>query len=364
MRILHSTDSYLPHIGGGETLIRNLCLEQRARGHVVAITAASLPGYPQEELIDDIPVFRRRAADEKILTDPHLLRHFVEDARKIKQRWQPDIVHVHGTALSSWINYLSTTADARSCANIVTLHGLLRLPESVQRRILEQADIVTAVSESLKSEFTDLVSARGDAIRVIYNGIAAPKIAPTAICFEPAKALCYGRLVDDKGFDVALHALAEVPEVQVVLAGDGIARPDLERLALRLGVSDRVTFLGFVHPDSIHALINEVSFVVVPSRFKDPAPLVTVEAALMGRPVVASKRGGIPEIIYDGETGHLVPAEDPAALAAAMRALIADPAQAERMGSLARARALARFSIARCADEFEAVYKNAFVSPR
>jgi glycogen(starch) synthase len=363
MRILHSTDSYLPHIGGGETLIRNLCLEQRARGHVVAITAASLPGCPREELIDDIPVFRRRAADEKLLTDPRLLRCFVEDASEIKQRWQPDIVHVHGTALSSWINYLSTTTDARSCVNIVTLHGPLRLPELVQRRVLTQADVVTAVSESLKGEFTELVSDRKDAIRVIYNGIATPKIIPTAIRFEPIRALCFGRLVDDKGFDIALHALTELPEVHILQAGDGIARLNLERLALQLGVSDRVTFLGFVHPDSVHSLINQATMVVVPSR-REPFGLVAVETALMARPIVASGIGGIPEIVDDGETGYLVPAEDPAALAASVRRLIADPARAAQMGNLARERALARFSIVRCADEFEAVYKHAFPSHR
>ena len=97
----------------------------------------------------------------------------------------------------------------------------------------------------------------------------------------------------------------------------------------------------------------------MPSRFVEPFGLVAVETALMSRPIVATRIGGIPEIVDDGETGYLVPADDPAALAYKIKALIADPARAERMGFLARERALKRFSIDHCADEFDRIYRGA-----
>ena len=212
MRILHFTDGFLPFIGGGETLIRNLCQVQRARCHTVAIAAGALPGCAREDLIDGVPVFRRRAADEQILTDPSMLARFVEDAKDIKRRLRPDVVHVHGSALSAWINHLSARSLPVAHATIVTLHARLRIPEQVQRQVLAAADAVTAVSESMKEEFSKLASIRSEPICVVHNAIAVPPVEPTRPYFKPVTALCYGRLVHDKGFDVALRALAEIPE--------------------------------------------------------------------------------------------------------------------------------------------------------
>jgi len=357
MRILHFADGYLPRIGGIGTLVRNLCRVQTTRGHSVAVATGALPGCALEDEIDGVPIFRRPAPDLDLTRDPGLLIRFVEAGVAIKQRWRPDIVHVHGSQLSAWINLLS--GKAWPCPTVVTLHARLHLPRGVQQRVILEADMVTAVSGSLREEFADLAAARSEPMRVVINGLSAPHLAPSPLVFRPATALCYGRLVTEKGFDVALRALAQTSELRLVVAGDGIARPSLERLADELGITERVQFRGWAHPDSIPSLINEASFVLMPSRLRESFGLVAVEAALMGRPIIASRVGGIPEVVQDAETGFLVPSEDPAAIAATVSDLLEDPARARKMGARARERALEQFSIERCASEFESVYSKA-----
>jgi glycogen synthase len=357
MRILHFADSYLPRVGGIETLVRELCRAQSARGHYVAVATGALPGHGRDDVIDGVAVFRRPAEDQELVRDPRLLVRFVENAATIKRRFRPDIVHVHGWQLSAWLNILSGTPMPH--ATLVTLHGSLKLPHAVQERVLAEAEIVTAVSASLRNEFAEIFPTHAKSIRILYNGVAAPALQPNPLVFRPPTALCYGRLVGQKGFDIALRAFANIPDLRIIVAGDGNARSSLEQLADKLGLSDRIQFRGFVAPGQVPRMINEATFVVMPSRWSEPFGLVAVESALMGRPIVASRIGGIPEVVDEKETGLLVPVEDPTALAAAVTTLLRDPARTQKMGAQARERALRRFSIERCADEFEELYGKA-----
>ena len=168
-------------------------------------------------------------------------------------------------------------------------------------------------------------------------------------------------MVETKGFDVVLHALTRLPGVRFILGGDGPARPPLEALAHQLDVADRVEFRGWVHPDDVPALINEGDLVVMPSRWREPFGLVAVQAGQMGRALVASRTGGIPEIVIEGETGLLVPINDPHALAHAMQGLLADPGSARRMGAAARRHVLQHFTMERCSSDYAEIYQR--VSP-
>jgi glycogen(starch) synthase len=307
------------------------------------------------DLVDGVPVFRRKGLDQDLAKRPDLFLRLVADAEAIKRQWAPDVVHCHACGVSGWINLLT----GKTYPNVVTLHSsTLRLPRGIQERMLVEAACVTAVSKSMKGGFAEQAANRKTPVRVIYNGMKAPVLAPAPLGLARPVALCYGRLADEKGFDLALHAFAKLPQLRIIIAGDGAARAGLERLAGRLDLGSRIEFRGFVNPDSIPALINEASFVVVPSRFEEGLPLVAIESGLIGRPIVGSNVGGLPEIVMHGQTGLLVPAENPDALAAAIRALLDDPARTEGMGMRARERALTQFSIERCADEFDDVYHS------
>jgi glycogen(starch) synthase len=140
------------------------------------------------------------------------------------------------------------------------------------------------------------------------------------------------------------------------MAGDGPARPSLERQAHDLGIASRVDFLGRV-PD-VPATMNAATFVLMPSRWEETFGLVALEAALLGRPVVATRVGALPEVVRDGETGLIVEREDDAGLGAAMASLLADPDRTRRMGRAARERALATFGLERSLDAYEALYQR------
>ena len=149
-----------------------------------------------------------------------------------------------------------------------------------------------------------------------------------------ARLFALGRLHANKGFDVLLRALALLPGAHLSLAGEGPERAPLERLAAGLGVADRVAFLGWRRDTG--ALLNGCDIFVCPSRH-EPLGNVVLEAWSAARPVVAAAAQGPIELIRAGETGLLVPKEDPAALAAAIAGLLADPARAARLAAAGRA---------------------------
>jgi glycogen(starch) synthase len=185
--------------------------------------------------------------------------------------------------------------------------------------------------------------------------------APGPPPLDPPHLLGIGRLVPFKGFDVALQAFRRVldrlPRARLTLAGDGPERTALEHLAARLGVRDAVDFVGWVHPGRVQALMSAATLVLMPSRWEG-LPLVALEAQAAGRPVVASRAGGLPEVVVDGETGRLVPPDAPEALADAVLALLARPVELARMGHAARERAARVFDQVRCVDEYAALLEE------
>src|SRR5205814_743784 len=157
--------------------------------------------------------------------------------------------------------------------------------------------------------------------------------------------LTVARLTPHKGADTVLRALPAIlehaPDVRYAVAGSGPALDQLEELASAIGVADRVSFLGSVSDRDLPALYNLASVYVGASRLADRIGvegfgISLVEASACGLPVVAGNSGGIPDAVRDGETGFLVPPEDPAALAAAIVLLLASPGLAKRVGAAGR----------------------------
>ena len=132
-----------------------------------------------------------------------------------------------------------------------------------------------------------------------------------------------GRLGPQKSLDVALEAVAELPEVWLVVAGDGPDRGTLERRARELGVDGRARFLGSVPRDGVLRLFRAADASVLSSSWENLRRTV-LEALAVGSPVIATSVGGVPEVVRDGENGLLVPARDPQALADAIRRFFAD----------------------------------------
>lgn len=152
--------------------------------------------------------------------------------------------------------------------------------------------------------------------------------------------------------------IARFPGARLTIASDGPERATLERQAAELGLADAVHFQGWVEFDRMAWLLNSATVILVPSRAPEGFGLVALEAALMARPVVATRSGALPEVVEDGETGLLVEKDDPRAMADAISTLLAHPDRAARMGEAGRRRARALFGLEHHIDSFDALYRE------
>ena len=168
-------------------------------------------------------------------------------------------------------------------------------------------------------------------------------VVPNSVPVQPAASggpglLFAGRLAPEKGLDVLLDA-AELAGLPLTIAGDG---PLMARLKDRANA--RVSLLGWVSPERVSELLLTAAAAVVPSTWYENAPLSVLEPMACATPVVASAIGGIPELVRDGVDGLLVEPGSAASLAAALRAVAADPEKARKMGAAARERIGVEFS--------------------
>ena len=166
-----------------------------------------------------------------------------------------------------------------------------------------------------------------------------------------------GRMTAPKALGVALEAVAQVPEVDLALAGDGDDRAALEARAHELGLDSRVRFLGSLPRDQVLALFRSADAALLSSAWEN-FPHTLVEALAVGTPAIATNVGGVPEIVTDGENGLLVPPGDPAALAGAIRRLLSDDELRARL-SAAAAPSAERFSPERIYGQLEEILARA-----
>jgi glycosyltransferase involved in cell wall biosynthesis len=241
------------------------------------------------------------------------------------------------------------------------------------RRWTGAVDVTVSCSATNAAEVADHY---GLAPRVIYNGIDLERFVPRAPD-DPAVAALRARLTGDiarpvllqasrmvrwKGAEYAIEALALLradPAPVLVLAGDGPYRPDLERLAAARGVADRVVFLGDFPHEAMPDLFPAVDLVLGTSFVNETFGISLCEALACECPVVASDFGGFREVVRHGETGLLVPPRDPAALAAAIDVLLADPARRVAFGRAGRLDIAARFSWPAVVERVLAAYGEA-----
>ena len=216
---------------------------------------------------------------------------------------------------------------------------------------LSQADAYRVISEYCRSlvpennkpvfvfpTFTDLDS---------FSEPSPAAAAEAAKTIGAPYVIFVGMLIYLKGVDCLIRAFKELetkhPGVKLVIAGQGREEENLKTLARELGLSSRVVFAGFLPQATLAAYITASRALVLPS-LTEGLGRVAIEAQFLGKPVIASRVGGIPEIIADGETGLLVEPGDSRGLAAALERLLNDASLAERMGSEGKARVAEKFN--------------------
>jgi glycogen(starch) synthase len=364
MRVLLWSELFWPYVGGAEAFAAGLLPALRDRGHeFLVLTSHDSLDLPDAATFEGIPVRRlpfRAAVARRDLAQIRALRAAVA---ALQHAFAPDLIHVNGLGPSVLLHLL--TRAVHPAPWLLALQQEV-LPDQVGRadtllhRALSSAECIVACAEAVLGQARALVPEIAPRASVIRNAVDVPATTPAPLPFAPPRVLCLARLVPAKGQDIALTAFAGLrrrfPALRLVLAGDGATRPALERQARVLGIADAVDFLGWVDPAEVPALLNAATVVVLPSR-REGLPLAAVEAALMARPVVATRVGGLPEVVIDGETGLLVDPEDASGLAAAVARLLERPRDAARLGRTARARTRDVLGWKRCVDAYEAIYR-------
>lgn len=217
-----------------------------------------------------------------------------------------------------------------------------------RRALARSGELFLPVSEQLRSRVLE----RGfpaERTRTHHLGIPLSGL-PAAGGPVPDTIVHVGRLVPKKGHEFLLHALVDLPGVSLTCVGDGPSRSSLVSLATSLGVAERVRFRGFLDHAATLAEISRAAVLCLPSTTgptgdQEGLGQVLLEAAALGRPVVATRHGGIPSAVVDGVTGVLVPEADPAALAAALRRVLVSPELATRLGSAAAQHVRSSFDV-------------------
>jgi glycogen(starch) synthase len=225
------------------------------------------------------------------------------------------------------------------------------------------ADWVTGVSQAVVDDTLAYAPFLAPRISLIYNGVF-PLEAPPRGADSGPRLLCIGRLVPEKGFDLAIEAVARLarsrPTLRLSIGGDGVEAQSLRRQAAALGIDDSVDFLGLVDRRRVGELMGRATALLMPSRVEG-LPLVALEAAWARLPIVGARVPGVDEAVLDGSTGLLVDPEDPTALADGVDRVLADPKRAAALASAARARVEREFSLAACARNYEAIYRQLMV---
>lgn len=380
MRILQVT----AHLRRGGMPLHVLTLADglRRRGHEVGILSlggGSLKGEFVQAGLDPtiVPILGDRAGRGPILA--------MNVARRVRQEIKaadPEIVHSHGPRAHFFAAPAARFAGRP--AVVLSAHGSFmqftmgnegemgaasrRLKRfeygTIDRWAARFSNAVVAVSQPTARDLMAL-SIPWEKIRVIHNGIEEqhPRedsaVVRRALGLESDAKLvaCIGRIAFHKGsadmVDAAIEVASEVTAARFVFAGDGPLEEELRSRVAAAGLQQKIIFTGIM--DEVLGLIAASDLVVLPS-LSEGLPLTLLEAAMLGRAMVATDVGGMPEVVRPGQTGYLVPPGSPRDLATSIRRLLLDDEERARMGKAARSLWREEFTAARMIDRMEELY--------
>jgi phosphatidylinositol alpha-1,6-mannosyltransferase len=391
--------SNLPRWAGDSTtpFVLHLAADLRALGWDVTCLAPHAEGAALREELEGVPVERfrylwppaaqtvcysggalvnlRRSRVNQAKLPALVAAEWAAVARRVA-RGRYDLVHAH------WLlpQGLVSTAVPRGVPVVATAHGgdvfglQGRGLARAKRLALVRADAVTANSSFTEAALRRLAPDLGEVARIPMGVDTAPPDADEVASLRAGHrrgdgplVVYAGRLVEEKGVDDLLRAVAELaarrPDTTALVLGDGQDRVALEQLAADLGVAGRVAFGGWAAPSTVAAALAAADVVAAPSRqgpdgWVEAQGLTVVEAMAAGTPVVATRSGGVGDAVVDGDTGLLVDERSPDQLADAIERLATDRALAARVVERGRRVAEERFSRRTTAEAFSALFER------
>jgi glycosyltransferase involved in cell wall biosynthesis len=365
---------------------------QQALGHEVRVVAPHAADLAEREQVGGVDVVRYRYgadADETLAYAGTMheqalrswparwrLLQFIRAGRRAVRRecaaFRPDVVHVNW-----WVpgGFAVWPGGAAGRPVVLTSHGtdlflLDRFPAArrLAGPVFRSASQVTVISTPLVARVERLGVPR-ERISVLPMPLTAGRFSAAPRNQREAGGLLFvGRLIERKGPEWAIRAVAELRRkgraARLTVVGDGADRPRLDALVKELGLSGVVELAGALSHDAVAERYRTASVLLMPAVTdwkgeQEGFGMVLVEAMASGLPIVATRSGGIADVVTDGVTGLLVEERDPVALATAAGRLLDDPALAERLADAARADLEARFAPEAIARGYEAVYRRA-----
>lgn len=369
------------------------------RGHSVCVVTPGRPDLLPREEFDGVEVVRfpfslpldltyGRVAQSRVGLKGKLsrlaimgkyLRHQHRTTLAEARRTQADVLHAHWAIPTGPAAVLA--GHQLGIPSVITMHGgdVYVNPSQgydfptrwyvrpVLRWTLRHADALTAITEDCRQHALR-AGAPDERMRIVLNGADLRRFSPApdgaggdVASYGPRMIFACRQLFPRKGIRFLIEAAAQLrtsfPDLELVIAGDGFERPELERLAAERGIAGQTTFLGWVANADLPRYYRAAAVAVIPS-LEEGFGIPAAEAMGCEVPVVASDAGGLPEVVEDGVTGRVVPKGNATALADAIAALLRDPALRHRMGKAGRERALRLFDWDRSAEQFEATYEE------
>jgi glycosyltransferase involved in cell wall biosynthesis len=401
VRVICPTYWYPQHAADtNATYVHDINRHLVRRGHSVRVVTPQINGTAARETFDGVEVVRfpltipedlsyGRVAHTRVNLAGNfrrmgtMFRYIVEQRRALlaeARDFSPDVVHAHWAIPTG--PAAVTAAHALGVPSVITIHGgdVYVNPEQgydfptrwyirpVLRWTLDQAEALTAITQDCRRHALN-AGAREERMHIVLNGADLRRFTPVANGQQSVQRERYGphmvfacrQLFPRKGIRFLIRAVAllkpRFPDIKLVLAGDGVERADLEKLAADLGIAGDTVFLGWVPNSQLPDYYRAAAVSAIPS-LEEGFGIPAAEAMGCAIAVVASDAGGLPEIVEDGVTGRVVPRGDAAALAGAIGELLADERLRTDMGRHGRERALRLFDWDLSAKGFEELYQG------
>lgn len=372
MRVTMVNKYYPPHLGGIEYHMRDLATALVARGHNVRALVANEARETVRERVDGVDVTRFGRSFAYASTPVSLgLRRAIK--AEASAHTPADVLHLHFPYPWGEVSWLSASPGLPTVmtyhSDIVRQKALLAAYEPLLRRVLDRVDVIIATSPDMV-EHSPFLSRVAEKCRVVPFGIDVDHFDLTGEQTERAAdiraahvrpvVLFVGRLVYYKGVDVLVEAMASV-DADLVIVGTGPLEEQLRARIEELGTSDHTMILPELSSDELAAWFNAADVFCLPSVARSEAfGLVQLEAHASGTPVVSTRlTTGVPFVNQDGVTGLTVTPGSVEELAEALGRLVADQPLRERLGTQAKERARAEFTIERMVEQTLAVYDEA-----
>jgi glycosyltransferase involved in cell wall biosynthesis len=356
MHILTYTDS--AGIGGAEISLGHLVKNVSSKIDITVVGT--------NQLVVDVVADQRPQAKRVVL--PATGIKSLPTHLQVLHRLAPDIVHIN--ICTPWECTIGLFAALTlPSSRVVRVDQLpLRTTDAYKlwctRALSLRVDAHVAVGEASARRMEDFYALGRGTVISIPNCVPSNSFVPSVALDKSNKDLvigCVGRLDPMKGQDVLIRAIAKLEGVRVIILGEGSQRAALENLASDLGVSDRLSLLGWVN--NPHSYLPQFDIFAMPSR-SEGFPLAIVEAMLTGLPVVATRVGSVAEAVIDGETGLLVDKDDIAGLATALQKLRDNPALRHQLGQRGLEVAQRNFTVDVMVKRYEQLWSELIKSPQ